>query len=278
MCDESNGGSGSRVADDEQYEFKEVRAIRGVEARTIKKLQESGWELVTQKPGPLLQSKLTFRRPKPKMQWRLMAVLGGAALLFAIVGSMVGAIKGGGDAPQASAPPTEAAVVKSQKPSEEPVMEPKAAEPKAQRYAYQGPQYEVVTVDKNQGPAKLNQYWVYTGKFDYSTDAYKDQIRMIIADVAHAEGTDKFIVEVVTDKEIAQAESPSTYESFVEEHGMDYAIRTIPQKEKTEWVASYTGGFDPDAGEASDADKAFEVIWFIAADAEIEKWKPAAAG
>lgn len=207
-----------------------------------------------------------------------MAVVGGAALLIAIVGSIVGGNQVGGDAPQASAPPTEAAVLQSQQPSEEPATEPKESEPEAEKYAYQGPLYKIVTVDRNQGPAKLNQYWVYTSKFDYSTDAYKDQIRMIIADVAHAEGTDKFIVEVVTDKEIAQAESPSTYESFVEEHGMDYAIKTIPQKEKTEWVASYTGGFDPDAGEASDAAKAFEVIWFIAADAEIEKWKPAAAG
>lgn len=55
-------------------------------------------------------------------------------------------------------------------------------------------------------------------------------------------------------------------------------MKTVPQKEKTEWVASYTGGFDPDAGEASDSAKAFEVIWFIAADAEIEKWKPETAG
>lgn len=163
-------------------------------------------------------------------------------------------------------------------PSEEPTQEPEKSKPATETYSYQGPQYEIVTVDKNQGPAKLNQYWVYTSKFDYSTDAYKDQIKMIIADIVHAEGTDKFLVEVVTDKEIAQAESPSTYKSFVDEHGMDYALKTIPQKEKIEWVASYTGGFDPDAGEASDSAKAFEVIWFIAADAEIEKWKPSAAG
>ena len=264
--------------DDKQYEFKEVRAIRGTEARTIKKWQESGWELVTQNPGPLLQSKLTFRRPKPKVPWRLMAVLGGAAILFAIVGSIAGANQGGGEAPQASAPTSEAAVVQSQQPSEEPVTEPKPSEPEAEKYAYQGPLYETVAVDRNQGPAKLNQHWVYTTKFDYATDGYKDQIKMIIADIAHAEGTDKFLVEVVTDKEIAQAESPSTAKSFIEEHGTDYFLHTIPQKEKTAWVASYAGGFDPDTGEASDSATAFEVIWFIAADAEIEKWKPEAAG
>ena len=160
-------------------------------------------------------------------------------------------------------------------PSASPTQETKESEP---AYSYQGPQYEIVTVDRNRTTANLNQYWVYTGKFDYSTEAYKKQVKMIIEDIAHAEGTDKLLVEVVTDKEIAQAESPSTSESFVEEHGTDYFIKAIPQKEKTGWVASYTGGFDPDAGEASDSAKAFEVIWFIAADAEIEKWKPEAAG
>jgi hypothetical protein len=126
-------------------------------------------------------------------------------------------------------------------PSEEPTQISEKSDPEADTYSYHGPQYEVVTVDRNQGPAKLDQHWVYTSEFDYSTDAYKDQIKMIIADIARSEGTDKLIVEVVTDKEIAAAESPTTYEIFVKEHGMDYAITTIPQKEKTAWVASYTG-------------------------------------
>jgi hypothetical protein len=163
-------------------------------------------------------------------------------------------------------------------PSKEPAQETEASEPEADAYSYQGPQYDIVAVDENQTPAKLNQYWVLTSESDYSTDAYKDQVKMIIADIAYTEGTDKFLVEVVTDKEIALAESPSTYESFVEEHGIDYAQKVIPQKEKTGWVASYTGGFDPDAGEPSESADAFEVIWFIAADAEFEKWKPEAAG
>lgn len=163
-------------------------------------------------------------------------------------------------------------------PSEEPTQEPEESEPDAEAYDYQGPQYEIVTVDRNQSPANLNQYWVYTSQFDYSTDAYKDQVKMIIADIAYAEGTDKFFVEVVTDKEIAQAESPSTYESFVEEHGMDYAINTIPQKEETGWVASYTGGFDFDAGAPSESADAFDVIWFPGATSENEKWRPEAVG
>jgi PASTA domain len=151
-----------------------------------------------------------------------------------------------------------------------------AAKAVADKAAYEGPPYKIVTVDRNQSSAKLSQYWVYTSKFDYSTDAYKDQVKMIIADIARKEKTAKLFVEDVTNKEIAEAESPSTYESFVEEHGMDYAINTIPQKEKSDWIASYTGGFDLGAGEPSESAAAFEVIWFPAGTDEIEKWKPQA--
>lgn len=269
-------GAKSRMADDdEQYEFKEVRAMRGTVGRTTRKWQESGWDLVTESQGPLLQTKLTFRRPKPKTPWRLMAAAGGVLVVLVIVAGSVGAVKGEGGTPEATTLLTEAAMAQNPQ-SKEPIA--KALEPEAEEYVYQGPQYETVIVDRSQGPAKLNQHWVHTSAFDYSTDDYKNQIKMIIADIAHSEGTDKFIVEVVTDKEIAEAESPSTYQRFVAEHGADYAINTIPQKEKSAWVASYTGGFDPDAGEASSSAEAFEVIWFIAADAEIEKWRPGTSG
>lgn len=144
-------------------------------------------------------------------------------------------------------------------------------------YSYAGPKYEVVIVDKRTGMGELDQYWVYTDKLDYSTDAYKDQIRALITDVAHSAGTNRIILEVVTDKEIAQAEAVSTSEAFVAEHGPNYAIKVIPKKETTGWVASYTGGIDPDAGKLSDSDAAFEVIWFGYSDnPTIEKWKPAA--
>ena len=177
-----------------------------------------------------------------------------------------------------SVPSAEPTQEPTQVPSQESTQVPEKSQPGSDAYSYEGPQYEVVSVDSNQTPAALNQYWVYTSGFDYSTDAYKDQIKMIIADIAHTEGTDKFLAEVVTDKEIAEAESPSTTESFIEEHGDEYFLNVIPEKEKTGWVASYTGGFDRNAGEPSDATEAFEVIWFIATDAEIEKWKPVAAG
>ena len=167
------------------------------------------------------------------------------------------------------------ASVPSETPSEEP--EPEASGPEVAAYAYEGPQYEIVTVDEDMGPAELSQYWVYTSKFDYSTDAYKDQIKLIITDIARDAKTANLIVEVVTDKKIAAAEAASTYESFVEEYGEDYAINTIPKKEKEGWAASYTGGYDSSTNEPSDSDDAFEILWRPYSTEEIEKWKPQVA-
>lgn len=139
---------------------------------------------------------------------------------------------------------------------------PDTSEPGVDAYIYQRQRYEIVIVDENQSAAKLNQYWLYTGAFDCSSTAYRDQVKMIIADIAHAEGTNKFFAEVVTDKEIAFAESPSMFRSFIEEHGSDYAVNTIPQHEMTGWVASCSGRFDSYAGEAGDSTDAFEVVGF----------------
>ena len=142
----------------------------------------------------------------------------------------------------------------------------------ADAYAYQGPQYTVVTVDENVSNARLNQYWVLTSKFDYSTDAYKDQVKMIIADIAHKEKTTKLIVSVVTDKEIIQAESSSTIAAYTETHGKDYLKNVLAPKEKSDWVASYTGGLNLDTGEPSESDTAFEIDWFLTS--KTEQWKP----
>lgn len=48
-----------------KFETKSVRAIRGMESRTVKKWEADGWVLVSQTPGKL-QTEITFRRPKPK--------------------------------------------------------------------------------------------------------------------------------------------------------------------------------------------------------------------
>ncbi len=143
-------------------------------------------------------------------------------------------------------------------------------------YTYQGPEYEIASVDEGQGPAELDQYWVVTRKLDYSSDAFKDQIKLIVTDIAQKEGTATFLAEIVTSEEIALAESPSTYEDFIEDKGMDYAIKEIPKKEKKGYVATYAGGYDFDLGEASDS--AFAIDWWPAADTEHEKWKPEITG
>lgn len=67
------------------FETKTVRAVRGLEGRTISKWEREGWELVSQTPGKL-QTELLFRRPKPKSRALLYGIVGGsAAVVLAIV-------------------------------------------------------------------------------------------------------------------------------------------------------------------------------------------------
>ena len=155
--------------------------------------------------------------------------------------------------------------------------EPPADEPTedAEAYSYQGPAYEIVTVDDNVGVTGLDQYWVYVSELDVTTDAYRDQVRAIITDIAHLQGTAALMVAVVTDREIIEAESASTIAGFMEEHADDDYFRdVIAPKEATDWVASYTGGYDPGTGEPSDAAAAFEIVWWGYGDIAIEKWSP----
>ena len=155
--------------------------------------------------------------------------------------------------------------------------EPKKSESDADSYVYAGPAYEVVVVDENVSAANLKQHWVYTEKFDVSVATYKDPIKLIISDLVRKEGTDKLIVQVVTDKEIIEAESNATMGRFMEEHGNEYFRDVIAPKEKTDWVAYYTGGFDYDAGKPDD--EAFAIDWWVASDnPESEQWRPQLAG
>ncbi|GGM86330.1 hypothetical protein GCM10009721_08900 [Terrabacter tumescens] len=295
MSDKSIG-AGSQVAEDAQYEHNEVRAIRGTEASNIAKWEKDGWELLSQNPG-LLWTELTFRRPKPKTagtylkafalqsyaafrrlepltQKRAMAVCGSLVLLLVIAGVAVGIHSDSGSSTPIAAP-NKAVVSASETQLEEPSQTATSTAPVAEAYTYHGPKYEIVARDEEQTVAKLDQYWIYTSKLDRSTAAYKDQVKLIIADIARDQATDKFLLEVVTNKEIALAESPSTMESFIAEHGIDYFQKTIPKKEKTEWVASYTGGFDSNAVEPSDT--AFEIVWVPAGHPTFEKWRPETA-
>lgn len=67
------------------YETKSVRAVRGMESRTVTKWEADGWELVSQTPGRL-QTEITFRRPKPKSRTLLWVIGGGGvAIVLAII-------------------------------------------------------------------------------------------------------------------------------------------------------------------------------------------------
>ncbi len=137
--------------DDVQYEFTSVRAIRGMEARTIAKWQMDGWELETQNQGPL-RTELTFRRVKPKAPWRLWALAAAVMVLVVIVG-VVTERQGGGSTPEPSASPTEAAVVPSGKPSEDSPQEPEATESEAA--PRQSATEEILTAGNNEDLAAL---------------------------------------------------------------------------------------------------------------------------
>ena len=274
--------------DDVEYEFKDVRAIRGTEARSVSKWQKEGWELVGQQQGAV-RTELNFRRVKPRTVGdhlrRFVAQVYGAfrrqtphvqrrilAGLSVLVGVLVlaGVAYGvwySGESSEVARPQSAPVESQSHQPTEEPA-------PESSPDAYKGPRYEIVSVDVKQGPSELDQFWVHAEKFEYGNEEYKEQVKLILADVARSEGTDKLMVEVVSDKEIALAESPSTYQDFLREFGSDYAINTIPQKEKAGWVASYAGGRDPDSGQASDSAEAFEIVWRPYATSEIEKWRP----
>jgi hypothetical protein len=267
-----------------------VKAIRGREGATRTKWQNQGWEFVDQTQGAL-RSELNFRKVKPKglgvylaqgyaafrrLQPRTRkALLGGLTGLVALLVLVIVVAAAGGadkDSPEATQPAFQNEEPEPE-PSEEPAEEPT---PETKPYSYDGPEYEILIIDENQGPAELTQYWVYTtAKFDLSSDAYKDQVKLIFADIAHEQSTDKFLAEVVTNREIAEAESPSTYEDFIAERGIDYALNTIPKIELRGYVANYTGGYDGDASKPSDTPAAFSIAWRPAStEAEIEQWKP----
>lgn len=128
------------MADGEvRYETKDVRALRGTEARSIAKWQKDGWELVGQSDGAL-QTKLRFRRPKPTPKWLLLAAVGGGAVVLVVFAVIMGAIEGGDDRPGQDASATEEASATEQEaaprgepsdppePSEEPAAPPTPSE------------------------------------------------------------------------------------------------------------------------------------------------------
>ncbi|MGY2082326.1 hypothetical protein [Blastococcus sp. SYSU DS0539] len=296
--DEIDAKPGTPASGDADYEFASTWALRGTEGRTIARWQKGGWELDNQSPGTL-RTEITFRRVKPKNAWQqcvaflaehwsafgrlklmtqqlVLASAGALVVLSLVLGIVVASIVSGGTPTPAA---TTDAAAPSDQPAEAPSDAPSQAPAEPEPYVYQGVPYQIVVVDEDVSTADLTRYWVLTDSFDYSTDEYKNQIRMIVEDLARRNGTADLMVDVVTDREIAEAEAFSTFEAFVEEHGDDYAVNAIPRKEEEHWVASYTGGLDPDTVQPSKSADAYEIIWWNPGALEgSEQWKPALDG
>lgn len=124
---------------DIEYQSVEVKVVRGTEQRTITKRQAEGWELVDQQPGTV-RSTLVFRRPKPPVPWKLVAVLGaGLVAILAFAGVM--AVLEDGDAED----PTGSSQTVADKPAEDPV----SAEPVPDDSEANAPMAEVLTVQNS---------------------------------------------------------------------------------------------------------------------------------
>lgn len=267
-----------------QYKFETVKVVRGMENRTITKRQNEGWEFVSQTPGKL-RTELTFRRVKRNIPVRLLAIAG--AVVVVLVGTAIGVAVavGGSDDDSKPAAVSSTTDEPTENPTEEPPDEPSEPEVSASEestetetpepeYVYDGPEYEVVTVDTNQTPAHLTAYWVLTDEVDYANDKYKDKIELLIEDVARTNLTTDLIVQVVSLEDVALAEAASTYRDFAREKGDDYVVNEIPRLEVKHWIASYTGGFNYNTGRASTADAAYELIWRPYDTSEFLNWKP----
>lgn len=112
------GAVGMTTDTEVTYEAKTVRAIRGMESRTIKKWEDDGWEVVSQAPGKV-QTEITFRRPKPQSRQLLWIVGGGVFVLVLATIITFGVIGERNSAPaeSASAVSSETKAAPSKQPS-----------------------------------------------------------------------------------------------------------------------------------------------------------------
>ena len=274
----------------QRFQHQSLKVMRGREARKIAEQKKLGWELHEIIQGRV-RTTLNFRRPSPAdpfaTGWAAFRRLrpgvqlgAGLAALSLLVALPVAAVVAGGqedrtEGPGAALPSTQTSTAAAPSPSPTVAASASPSPSPSEAYTYTGPEYEVVTIDENVSVANLSQYWVYTDKFDFSSDQFRDEVKQIITDVARREGSAKVIVQVVTDKEIIEAESIATIKSFMTEKGADYFAEVVVPKEKTDWVAWYQGGFDPDLGAPSDDPNTFEIAWIAEQIEGTEKWKPA---
>ncbi|KIA74377.1 hypothetical protein ANMWB30_09500 [Arthrobacter sp. MWB30] len=87
-----------------KYMTRTVKTVRGMEARTRAKLEQEGWEFVSQTQGTL-RTEMTFRKPQAPVPWKLFAIGGGVVGVLIIVALVMGALEGG----EKPAAPVEAA-------------------------------------------------------------------------------------------------------------------------------------------------------------------------
>lgn len=107
------------------YETKTIRAVRGMESRTIEKWQSEGWEVVSQTPGKI-RTEITLRRPAPKSR-RVLWIVGGVVLAVALATIVVFGVVGEKDAaPTVSASPASS---EAGAPNLQPSVESTVAEP-----------------------------------------------------------------------------------------------------------------------------------------------------
>ena len=109
------------TAETVKYETKTVQTVRGTEKLMISKWEKDGWELVAQNPGTL-RTELVFRRPKPKTQWKLFAILGGVLVLLGVFIGIMAAITGNDE--DMNAAPAASTSAEPAPPSDEPSAEP----------------------------------------------------------------------------------------------------------------------------------------------------------
>jgi len=131
--------------DAEKYETKTVQAVRGTEARTIKKWEKTGWEAIDQKTARL-RTEITLRRPSPKKPWLLFAAGGGVVVLLIVFALIMGATESTDPSKGASQP---AEPSQTTEPADESSASPEATQAAAD------PADEVLTAENNDDFASL---------------------------------------------------------------------------------------------------------------------------
>lgn len=94
---------------DIKYETKTVRAVRGMESRTIEKWEGEGWQVVSQVPAKI-RTEIMFRRPVPKSRPLLWIACGGVLTIALATVIVIGVLGEKDSSPAEPAIPSSTAV------------------------------------------------------------------------------------------------------------------------------------------------------------------------